>query len=130
MTHEGGCLCRQVRWKAQGEPINVRYCHCRQCQLAMGAPYFARALFAQDAVSVEGNVEQYPSSDRLWRVFCRECGTRLFARRTDGSVMGIALATFDDPEAYAPTEHVFVSEKIAWLPLCDDLPQFDQRPPE
>ena len=128
MTHEGGCFCRAVRWKATGEPVNVRYCHCRQCQMAMGSPFFVRALFDQDKVSVEGQVEQYPSSDRIWRVFCRECGTRLFAKRVDGSVMGIALATFDDPNALTPTEHIFVEEKIGWFSIGDNLPQHPQRP--
>lgn len=130
MTQEGGCLCGAVRWKASGEPINVRNCHCRLCQKAMGSPFFARALFRQEDVEVEGHTEQFPSSDRIWRVFCRECGTRLFARRTDGSVMGVALATFDDPSAYAPTEHIFVSSKISWLSINDGLPQHQKRPPE
>jgi len=128
MTHEGGCLCGAVRWKATGEPVNIGYCHCRQCQKATGAPFFVRAVFPQDAVSVEGNTEQFPSSDRLWRVFCRECGTRLFGKRTDGSVMGISLGTFDDPDALAPAMHMFVSEKVGWLSIDDGLPQHAKRP--
>ena len=128
MTHEGGCLCGGVRWKAQGDPVNVRCCHCRLCQKATGAPFWARALYAQDAVAIEGHIEQFPSSDHVWRVFCRDCGSRLFSRRSDGSLIGVALASFDDPNAYGPTEHIFVASRVDWLKLDDGLPQHAERP--
>jgi hypothetical protein len=126
MTREGGCLCGAVRFKAKGEPINVRICHCRNCQKAMGSPFYARALYEQNALTVTGDTGRYPSSDRIERVFCKNCGTRLFSWRRDGSAAGVALATFDDRNAFAPTEHIWVSEKIAWVSLNDGLPQYSE----
>ena len=108
MTREGGCLCGAVRFKTDGEPLNVRICHCRNCQKAMGSPFFARALFDQRALTVEGDTGHYPSSAALDRMFCKQCGTRLFSRRTDGTAVGVALATLDDPNAIGPTEHLWV----------------------
>jgi len=128
MIHEGGCLCGEVRFKAEGEPINIRICHCRFCQKAMGSPYFARALFPQTVLSVEGKTSRYASSERLERVFCTRCGTRLFAWRTDGTAAGVALAVLDDPNAFAPTEHIFVSRKIDWVRLDDGLTQHQDLP--
>ena len=99
MTREGGCLCGAVRFHAEGEPINVRVCHCRNCQKAMGSPFFARAAFKQSALTVDGETGRYASSDRVDRVFCKTCGTRLFSWRRDGTAAGVALATFDDRNA-------------------------------
>jgi hypothetical protein len=113
MIREGGCLCGAVRFKAEGEPVNVRICHCRNCQKAMGSPFFARALFPQSALTVEGDTASYASSEALDRVFCKSCGTRLFSRRRNGTVAGVALAAFDDRHAFAPTEHIWVAEKMA-----------------
>jgi hypothetical protein len=130
MIREGGCLCGAVRFRCEGEPLNVRICHCRTCQKAMGSPFFARALFDQRALTVEGETAYYASSEAIHRVFCKTCGTRLFSRRTNGTAVGIALATFDDRNALAPTEHIWVSDKIAWVRLDDGLPQYPQTIPQ
>jgi len=37
---------------------------------------------------------------------------------------GVALATFDDRNAFAPTEHIWVAEKMDWVKLDDGLPQY------
>jgi hypothetical protein len=129
MTREGGCLCGAVRFKAEGEPINVRICHCRNCQKAMGSPFFARALFDQKALTVEGETARYASSEALDRVFCKSCGTRLFAWRKKPAVAGVALAPFDDRNALTPTDHTWVTEKMEWVKLDDGLPQYLGRAP-
>ena len=129
MIREGGCLCGAVRFKAEGEPINVRICHCRNCQKSTGSPFFARALFAQSALSVHGKTARYASSDALDRVFCKKCGARLFAWRKSPAVAGVALAAFDDRNAFAPTEHIWVSEKMDWVKPDDGLPQYPQTVP-
>ena len=129
IIREGGCLCGAVRFKAEGEPLNIRVCHCRNCQKAMGSPFFARALFDQRALTVEGDTAGYLSSDALDRMFCKACGTRLFSRRTDGTMIGVALAAFDDRNAFAPTEHIWVSEKIDWVRLDDGLPHYQETVP-
>ena len=130
MTREGGCLCGAVRFKAEGEPLNVRICHCRNCQKAMGSPFFARALFDQRSLKVKGDTAHYPSSEALERVFCKRCGTRMFSRRTNGTVVGVALAAFDDRNAFQPTEHIWLSSKMDWVRIDDGLKQYQESVPQ
>jgi hypothetical protein len=118
-----------VRFTVTGEPENVRLCHCRLCQKAMGAPVFARALFPQSAIRLEGETERFPTSERLSRVFCPKCGTRVMAERADGSFAGLPLTLFDDPDGWAVECHMFTSTKVPWLVLGDGLPQHLDRPP-
>jgi hypothetical protein len=129
MIREGGCLCGAVRFKAEGEPMDVRICHCRNCQKAMGSPFFARALFRQSALTIQGETARYPSSAALDRVYCKTCGTRLFAWRRTGNTAGIALAAFDDRNAFSPGAHTWVSEKMDWVKLDDGLPQYPEGGP-
>jgi hypothetical protein len=129
-VYHGGCPCGAVRYEAKGPPMNVRICHCRLCQRATGAPFFARALFPRDAVRITGGVVEYHSSPALRRVSCAACGTRLFARSdTDPPRVGIGLATLDEPNALRPTEHIFVATQLDWVRFDDGLPRYPERPP-
>ena len=125
-SERASCLCGDVVIVAKGTPINSRFCHCRLCQKAMGSPSFARALFDQTNLKVTGPVRAFPSSDKLERVFCEKCGTSVGAWRKDGSVAGISLALFDNVTAFPPTEHTWVSERICWNNLNDELIQFSE----
>jgi hypothetical protein len=130
MIREGGCLCGAVRFKTEGEPLNVRLCHCSRCQKATAAPFFARALFDKRALTIDGELASFPSSERIARVFCPRCGTRLFAwRRNGGTMAGVSLAAFDDRNAFKPTEHIWVSDKVDWVHLDDGLPQYPEAAP-
>jgi hypothetical protein len=128
-VREGGCLCGQVRFQARGRPTNVRICHCRLCQKAMGGPFFARALYPADQVSVTGETARFASSPQLWRVFCPTCGTRLMAARQEATRVGLALALFDDPAGLSPDCHFFTASKVGWLAIGDGLPQYPELPP-
>jgi hypothetical protein len=125
----GGCLCGACRYEAVGEPVDVRVCHCRKCQKATGAPFYARVRMPGAAVTIAGPVGWYPSSDAVLRGFCPHCGTSLFSRRADGSTIGLLMGSLDEPDRFAPTEHIWVSSKQAWLQLADDLPCYMEGPP-
>ena len=125
----GSCLCGNVKIEITGEAKNVRICHCRLCQKTMGAPFLARALFPQDNILVNGETQRHSSSDGLDRVFCPTCGTTLGAWRKNGTFAGIALAIFDNRNAFEPTEHIWVSEKMEWVKISDNLPQYPKGKP-
>jgi hypothetical protein len=129
-TFAGGCRCGAVRYEAKGEPLNVRLCHCRNCQKITGSAFFARAMFPAGAVSVTGPVTSFLSSGDLHRLFCPDCGSTLGARRDSRGVMSVTLGTLDDPDALSPTAHIFITRKVDWLKLDDGLPQYPEWAPQ
>ena len=38
MTITGGCLCGQVRYQVETEPLWICHCHCGMCRKHTGAP--------------------------------------------------------------------------------------------
>ena len=124
--YAGGCLCGQVRWRATAEPINVRLCHCRNCQRATGGSFFARALFMDPDVARSGETTRWASSERLHRLSCTRCGTPVFAEPQDGPWIAVSLPTLDEPEALRPGSHIWVSAKRDWVRIDDGLPQYPE----
>lgn len=127
--YEGGCLCGAVRYKAEGEPINQRVCHCQLCQKAIGAAFNARVLFPIKDVAVQGEVAMMNSSPELKRGFCPKCGTTMFSRRDSAGVVGIMTGSLDDPGVFRPQMHIYTAFKQPWLVIEDGLPQYEGAPP-
>jgi hypothetical protein len=120
-----GCLCGEIRYSIDADPVEAPYCHCRMCRRAHGAPVVAwltvpRAGFALTA----GNPAAYQSSPKAIRRFCGRCGTPLSWESVAGpALVDIALATLDDPEAAAPAVHLWTENRISWFDTADHLPR-------
>jgi class 3 adenylate cyclase len=120
----GGCLCGQVRYKVWSQPVVVGFCHCRHCQLALGAPLNAWAIFEKQNVSFEGKPPAlYASSALSERAFCGHCGTSLYTDVREAGYYSIRVATLDNPEDFPPELHYGVESQIPWVDLQDDLPR-------
>jgi len=128
----GGCLCGEVRYRITAEPVEAMYCHCRMCQRAHGAPVTAWLTVPLDAFAVTtGNPVAYRSSTKAFRHFCGRCGTPLTWREADNPrLVDISIASLDNPEAIAPTMHVWTTSRIDWFETTDHLVRYptNERP--
>lgn len=122
-TISGGCLCGACCYLTEAEAINVRVCHCRACQKATGASFYARVLVPLAGLRVAGPIAWYASSDDLRRGFCPRCGSTLFSERSSTSTVGLSMGTLDDPGRFRPAEHIWVSSMQSWIEWADGLPR-------
>jgi hypothetical protein len=123
---EGGCLCASTRFRASGTATSRCYCHCNSCRLAFGAPFVAWATFpAAEFRLIRGELTQYQSSEGVLRGFCALCGTGMtYSHQGRIGQIDVAVATLDDPGSLQPEYHIWVSHKLSWVSLGDQLPQF------
>ncbi|SRR6266536_213100 len=81
----GGCLCGAIRYEINGKPKLAVSCHCRDCQyVSGGAPAHALIILKNDVTITKGSAEAYwtlsAKGNRIARLFCKQCGTPLFAK--------------------------------------------------
>src|SRR5918911_716294 len=123
---QGGCLCGAVRYRVEGEPIASGICHCRTCRKTASAPTLPFVVFPADAFAfTQGEPAQFRSSPRVTRTFCGHCGSPLTYRNDDApDRIDIMTCSLDDPEAFPPGFHVWVSHRLAWERIADELPVY------
>jgi len=129
VTRTGQCFCGAVKYTVTGDPINVRACHCKDCQRLTGSAFFARALFPKAQVTITGQVAEFPSNDDVIRKFCPRCGSQLFVdRKSRPDAISISLGSFDNLDGILVPEHIWVSDKQAWYSIPAGTKQHRQTP--
>lgn len=123
--HEGGCLCGNTRYRVDGKPFNVCYCHCRSCRRASGGAFVPWMSVGKKDFQFQGtDPVKHNSSDGIMRTFCGRCGTSLTYEQIAADSIDIAVTTLDDPGTLTPTCHIWVSDKLPWINISDGLPQY------
>jgi len=125
-TQEGGCYCGAIRYRIEGEPLHVNYCHCRMCQRLSGAPVVSWATFnADDVRFLNKEPKWFRSSNIATRAFCNECGTQLLWRSDrDKDESDITTASLDDPNSVKPKDHIWTESQLDWMNIDDHLPRY------
>ena len=131
---DGGCTCRQVRYRLSGTPLIVHACHCRWCQRETGAAFALNALYEADRVTHlagEPDLVVTPSlsgkSQRIAR--CPACRVAVWSNypQAGPAVRFVRVGTLDEPDRLPPDIHIFTSSKQPWLTLppgAKTVPEF------
>ena len=127
----GGCFCGAIRYRADVVPANTMLCHCRSCRKVTGAPVVGWLTFPLENFRfTRGEPDEFASSPPVQRTFCRQCGTPLTYRSdVEPATLDVTTGTLDDPDAFPPTHHSWLSHDVGWVRFGDGLPAFQQSRP-
>jgi len=133
-THlTGHCGCGAVRFEITAPLGPAFYCHCTRCQRRTGTAAAPSVRVAPGSVRVvegEDRLDAWAPPDGMQKVFCRDCGTALFAARPGLDVAAVRMAAFDSDPGARPQWRQFVAYAAPWEPIPDDgLPRYDERAP-
>jgi hypothetical protein len=128
-TLEGGCTCRQARYRMSGRPMFVHCCHCTWCQRESGAAFALNAMIESDRVTLtQGEVEliDTPSNSGKGQKIarCPKCRVAVWSHYAGAgsAVTFLRVGTLDDPAACPPDIHIFTSSKQPWVVLPQGVP--------
>ena len=110
----GRCLCGKIDFevtpKRHADGIHLDACHCEMCRRQNSGPALAFGVESFDIVDDE-SLGIFRSSEWGERGFCKNCGSSLFWRMRDQSMIVAHAGLFDDLGAVKFTTEIFVDEQ-------------------
>ncbi|KAF2276731.1 DUF636 domain protein [Westerdykella ornata] len=139
MAKQGGCICRNVRFILEGDPVVKALCHCTDCRKITGkqalspcSTYSTNVLYPDGQFKVtQGTPKQYSkiadSGKRIVIYFCGDCGSSMW-RETESSpgIKVVAVGTLDDFDALEqakPVAELFAPSRPSWIPAVEGAEQ-------
>jgi hypothetical protein len=126
---DGGCTCRQVRYRMNDRPLVVHCCHCRWCQRETGASFALNAMIEADRVELLAGkpelVNTPSNSGKGQKILrCPACRIAVWSHYGGGGdrVSFVRVGTLDDPDRLPPDVHIYTSSKQPWVVLPPGTP--------
>jgi hypothetical protein len=119
---EGGCDCKQVRYRMTTRPLFVHCCHCRWCQRETGASFALNAMIEMDRVELLGPAPELvdtPSASGQGQKIarCSQCRVAVWSHYSGAgpAVAFVRVGTLDEPDHLPPDIHIFTASKQPWV---------------
>jgi len=131
----GSCLCGAVKYEVTGEAKRFYHCHCSRCRKATGTGH-ASNLFLQPGtlrwLSGEEHVHAFklPQAKRFTNQFCALCGGRVPRQPKDTDTVVIPAGSLDAEPPITPQARIFAGSCASWSCAGDDMPVFQEGPPQ
>jgi hypothetical protein len=130
----GGCLCGQVRYSANAEPMFTGMCHCKTCQKESGSAFNIVIALPVSAVSIQGSPKVYTrtgdSGQPVAHRFCPNCGSTITSEPAAMAGASIIRAgTLDDPSWLQPAMEIYCDAAQPWVHGAGQRQRFPGMPP-
>jgi hypothetical protein len=131
----GGCLCGQVRFEFNAEPIAMRLCWCRDCQYFAAGNATVNVVFPSESLKMlQGELRDYQSTadsgNRMHRRFCPACGTPVFSgAESRPHLVIVRNGALDDVELLEPSATIWTESAPAWACIDESLAMHPRQPP-
>ena len=128
----GGCLCSDIRYRLDEDPLTVYACHCSDCQRQTGSSFSLSMVVRREALKrVQGEAVEYlvelSDGRRKQSSYCPRCTTRLWSPSRGADLVVVEPGTLDDASWVRPVGHIWMRSAQSWLGIPDDALRFEER---
>lgn len=118
---KGSCLCGAISFSVA--PLaRVTACHCGQCRKQTGH-LWASGQAEADTFQINGDVKWFEASTQAKRGFCGTCGSFLFWKGYNETIMSFSLGAIDGATGLTIQQHIFTADKGDYYDIADNVSQ-------
>lgn len=124
MSRTGRCLCGNVSYSLEGDPIATAVCHCSHCQRQGGSAFSVNLIAMWPQMTVTGEMAAYDEmgekGDQVYvrRRFCSSCGSPILSEiMLSEGVIAVKAGTLDDTSDVKPTVEAWCVDRQPWVTL-------------
>lgn len=118
---DGSCLCGNVTYSCDAEPIAAANCHCKHCQKSTGSAFSTVVVVPADSLEISGDtIGIYVTTSEesglpARRHFCTNCGSALLTKaEASPELVFVKAGTLNDTSAVTPAIDVWAESKQEW----------------
>ncbi len=131
----GGCLCSDVRYRLEEDPLTVYVCHCTDCQRQTGSSFSLSMIVRCEALQlVQGHPKEYlvelSDGRKKQSCHCVRCSTRLWGPSRVAELAVLEPGTLDDASWFRPVGHIWTRSAQPWVQIPEGVLRFARQPPE
>lgn len=130
---EGGCTCKNIRYRLLIKPMYTHCCHCTWCQRESGSAFAINALVETDQLRlIQGKTEtiNIPSQSGKGQgvIRCPDCKIAVWSHYCGlgNSVAFLRVGTLDNSNACPPDLQIYTSTKQEWVTLSESIPSVEE----
>jgi hypothetical protein len=129
----GGCLCGDVRYRLDEDPVTLYVCHCTDCQTQTGTSFALSMVVRRPAFQIvrgeprEAAIEL--ADGRVKRaLFCGRCAVRFASPSRLPGLTIVEPGTLDDTSWVRPVGHIWARSAQPFVVIPEDTLRFEAQP--
>jgi hypothetical protein len=130
----GGCLCGNVQYSYDAEPVFTAVCHCTHCQKTSGGAFSVNLGIPADKVEITGSAltkyeDEGTSGKPVIRMFCNKCGSPIATdAKAFPGMLFIKAGTLEDASGVKPGLHIWTDSAQSWVTIDPDVQSVPRNP--
>jgi hypothetical protein len=131
--YTGRCLCGEIEYRLNEEPVTYYACYCTDCQKRSASGFGLSMWVKRTSLQVTKGtpaLQQLKGTDgspRYQRV-CASCGVRLWSEPPKYPELSVLRpGTLDDAKQFTPVAHIWTRSKLPWVQIPEGAPRYEKQ---